>query len=102
MSKKLPIEVLVVDNVEPMLVKQSYEQDLPQWRIMRRQNSKAKLKEMPLGGSCITYKILKNLISPRDSTYLLARLKYVTQQTYSSVISQMLQTYLVATINSWE
>ena len=46
----------------------------------------AKLKEMPSNGSYITY----SLIAPRDSTYLLARLKYLTQQIYSIVISKTL------------
>ena len=46
---------------------------------------------MPSNGSCITYKILNSLIAPRDSTYLLARIKYFTQQTYSCVISETLQ-----------
>ena len=46
---------------------------------------------MPLNGSYITYKILNSLIAPRDSTYLLAHLKYFTQQTYSSVVSETLQ-----------
>ena len=49
---------------------------------------------MPSNGSCITYKILNSLIAPRDSTYLLARLNYFTQQTYSCVISVTLQNIL--------
>ena len=50
---------------------------------------------MPTNGSCITYKILNSLIAPRDSTYLLAHLKYFTQQTYSSVISETLQNIFI-------
>ena len=64
-----------------------------------RQNSKATFKEMPSNGSCITYKILNSLIAPRDSTYLLARLKYFTQQTYSCIISETLQNTFTETQN---
>ena len=45
------------------------------------ESNKAKLKEMPSNGSYTTYKILNSPIAPRDSTYLLSRLKYFTQQT---------------------
>ena len=48
---------------------------------------------------CITYKILNSLIAPRDSTYLLARLKYFTQQTYSCIISETLQNIFTETQN---
>ena len=41
---------------------------------------KAKLKEMPSSGSCITYKILNSLIPLRDSSYLQARLIKVLLQ----------------------
>ena len=37
---------------------------------------KAKLKEMPSSGSCITYKFLNSSLAPRDSSYLQARLRY--------------------------
>ena len=46
---------------------------------------------MPSSDSCITYKILNSLIDRKDSPYLLARPKYFTQQTYSSVIYETLQ-----------
>ena len=42
--------------------------------------NKAKLKEMPSSGSCITYKILNSVIPPRDSSYLQARLIKVLLQ----------------------
>ena len=46
----------------------------------------------------MTYKILNSLIAPRDSTYLLARLKYFTQQTYPCVISETLQSIFLIVI----
>ena len=37
---------------------------------------KEKLKEMSSSDSCIIYKILNSLVTPKDLSYLQARLKY--------------------------
>ena len=60
-------------------------------KLQQRINNKAKLKEMPSSGSCITYKILNSLQAPRDSSFLRARLKYM-YSTSSNVLAQYRRT----------
>ena len=44
--------------------------------LNKLKNYKANLKEMSPSGYCKTYKILKSLVAPRDSSYQQARLEY--------------------------